>query len=163
MKNTQKTNASRILDSAGIDYALIPYEVDEDDLSAVHVAEMLHEDLSKLFKTLVLIGNKTGYFVCMIAADSELDLKKAAKISGNKKSDLIPMKDLLPLTGYVRGGCTPIGMKKDYPVYIDGGILMADEVYISAGRRGLQIRISPTDLIRQTQAVVADLVISDEN
>ena len=99
----------------------------------------------------------------MIAADSELDLKKAAKISGNKKSDLIPMKDLLPLTGYVRGGCTPIGMKKDYPVYIDGGILMADEVYISAGRRGLQIRISPTDLIRQTQAVVADLVISNEN
>lgn len=107
-----KTNAARLLDKAKIAYELIPYEVDEADLSAVHVAASLGEDINCVFKTLVLHGDKSGYFVCVIPGENEVDLKLAAKVSGNKKCDLIPVKELLPLTGYIRGGCSPIGMKK---------------------------------------------------
>jgi Cys-tRNA(Pro)/Cys-tRNA(Cys) deacylase len=107
-----KTNAARLLDRAKIAYELIPYEVDEKDLSAIHVATSLGEDIEQVFKTLILHGDKTGYFVCVIPGEHEVDLKLAAKVSGNKKCDLIPMKELLPLTGYIRGGCSPIGMKK---------------------------------------------------
>ena len=107
-----KTNAARLLDKAKIAYELIPYEVDEKDLSAIHVAASLGEDIEQVFKTLILHGDKTGYFVCVIPGEHEVDLKLAAKVSGNKKCDLIPMKELLPLTGYIRGGCSPIGMKK---------------------------------------------------
>lgn len=106
-----KTNAARLLDKAKIAYELIPYEVDEKDLSAIHVAASLGEDIEQVFKTLILHGDKTGYFVCVIPGEHEVDLKLAAKVSGNKKCDLIPMKELLPLTGYIRGGCSPIGMK----------------------------------------------------
>ena len=95
-----------------------PYEVDENDLSAVHVAASLGENIEQVFKTLVLHGDKSGYFVCVIPGEHEVDLKMAAKVSGNKKCDLIPMKELLPLTGYIRGGCSPIGMKKHFPTYI---------------------------------------------
>ena len=107
-----KTNAARLLDKAKIAYELIPYEVDENDLSAIHVADSLGENIEQVFKTLVLHGDKNGHFVCVIPGEHEVDLKLAAKASGNKKCDLIPMKELLPLTGYIRGGCTPIGMKK---------------------------------------------------
>ena len=107
-----KTNAARLLDKAKIAYELIPYEVDENDLSAVHVAASLGEDINCVFKTLILHGDKSGYFVCVIPGEHEVDLKLAAKASGNKKCDLIPVKELLPLTGYIRGGCSPIGMKK---------------------------------------------------
>lgn len=106
-----KTNAARLLDKAKIAYELIPYEFDESDLSAVHVAASLNEDINCVFKTLILHGDKNGYFVCVIPGEHEVDLKMAAKVSGNKKCDLIPMKELLPLTGYIRGGCSPVGMK----------------------------------------------------
>ena len=113
-----KTNVARLLDKAKIAYELISYEVDENDLSAVHVAASLGENIEQVFKTLVLHGDKSGYFVCVIPGEHEVDLKMAAKVSGNKKCDLIPMKELLPLTGYIRGGCSPIGMKKHFPTYI---------------------------------------------
>ncbi|MBR4883449.1 MAG: Cys-tRNA(Pro) deacylase, partial [Bacteroidales bacterium] len=113
-----KTNAARILDQKKISYELVPYEVDENDLAATHVAEQLGEDIEQVFKTLVLRGDKNGLLVCVIPGDKEVDLKKAAKLSGNKKVEMIAMKELLPLTGYIRGGCTPIGMKKPYPTWI---------------------------------------------
>ena len=112
-----KTNAARLLDKEKVNYELIPYEVDESDLSAVHVAESLGEDINQVFKTLVLRGDKTGHFVCVIPGDEEVNLKLAAKVSGNKSCDMIPMKELLPTTGYIRGACSPVGMKKHFPTY----------------------------------------------
>jgi len=158
MSKIEKTNAARLLDKAGVSYELIPYEVDENDLAAGHVAEQLGEPLDQVFKTLVLFGDKNGHFVCVIPGGEEVDLKKAAKVSGNKKCDLIPMKELLPTTGYIRGGCSPIGMKKPFPTYLEESATLYDYIYISAGIRGLQFRISPTDLISYTGAEVADLV-----
>ena len=114
-KKIEKTNAARLLDRAKITYELIPYTVDEDNLAATHVAEELGEDIATVFKTLILRGDRTGHFVCVIPGDKEVDLKAAARVSGNKKADLIPMKELLPTTGYIRGGCSPIGMKKPFP------------------------------------------------
>ena len=114
----EKTNAARLLDRAKIAYELVPYRVDEEHLAATHVAEQLGEDIETVFKTLVLKGDRTGYFVCVVPGDHEVDLKAAAKISANKKADLIPMKELLPVTGYIRGGCSPIGMKKAFPTYL---------------------------------------------
>ncbi len=154
----QKTNAARLLDKAKINYQLIPYEVDESDLSATHVAEQLGEDVNQVFKTLVLQGDKTGYFVCIIPGADELDLKKTAKVSGNKKCDLIPMKELLPLTGYIRGACSPIGMKKHFPTYIHETAELYDTIYVSAGQRGLQIQIAPENLIKEIQAIVVDII-----
>ena len=106
-----KTNAARLLDKAKISYELIPYEVDEDDLSAVHVAANLGENIDQVFKTLVVHGDKPGHFVCIVPGDKEVNLKLAAKVSGNKSCDMITMKELLPTTGYIRGACSPIGMK----------------------------------------------------
>lgn len=143
----QKTNAARLLDAAGIKYELIPYEVDENNLDAGHVAAQLGEDLDCVFKTLVLRGDKSGLFVCVVPGSTEVDLKVAAKISGNKNCEMIHVKELLPLTGYIRGGCSPIGMKKPYPTFIHESAILYDYIYISAGVRGLQIRISPADLI----------------
>ncbi len=143
----QKTNAARLLDAAGIKYELIPYEVDENNLDAGHVAAQLGEDLDCVFKTLVLRGDKSGLFVCVVPGSTEVDLKVAAKISGNKNCEMIHVKELLPLTGYIRGGCSPIGMKKPYPIFIHESAELYDYIYISAGVRGLQIRISPADLI----------------
>lgn len=152
-----KTNAARLLDKAKITYELIPYEVDENDLSAIHVAANLGEDIDTVFKTLILHGDKTGYFVCVIPGEHEVDLKLAAKVSGNKKCDLIPVKELLPLTGYIRGGCSPIGMKKPFPTYIHSSCMEHPYIYISAGQRGLQIKIAPTDLIKEVRAEVCVL------
>lgn len=154
-----KTNVARLLDKAKIGYQLIPYEVDENDLSATHVAHQLGENIAQVFKTLILQGDKNGYFVCVIPGGDEVDLKKAAKISGNKKCEMIPVKELLPLTGYIRGGCSPIGMKKHFPTYIHHTAQQFDKMYVSAGQRGLQIRLAPADLIRQTQALTADLTL----
>ena len=153
-----KTNAARLLDKAKVKYELIPYEVDENDLSAPHVAESLGENIDQVFKTLVLHGEKSGYFVCVIPGEHEVDLKMAAKVSGNKKCDLIPMKDLLPLTGYIRGGCSPIGMKKHFPTYIHETCLNFPYIFVSAGVRGLQLKIAPADLLRMAQAEVAILI-----
>lgn len=152
-----KTNAARLLDKAKITYELIPYEVDESDLSAIHVAEQLGEDVNQVFKTLVLHGDKTGYFVCIIPGDQELNLKFAAKASGNKNCEMIPMKNLLAVTGYIRGACSPIGMKKHFPTYIHHTCLEFDRIYVSAGQRGLQIMINPRELISIAQAKVEEL------
>lgn len=153
----KKTNAARLLDKAKISYELIPYEVDENDLSAIHVADSLGENIEQVFKTLVLHGDKNGHFVCVIPGEHEVDLKLAAKASGNKKCDLIPMKELLPLTGYIRGGCTPIGMKKPFPTYIHESCLNYPSIYISAGQRGLQLKLDPNDLIKEVHAEVCTL------
>ena len=143
----EKTNAARILSAASIAYELIPYEYTEDDLSATHVAQTLGEDIERVFKTLVLRGDRNGLFVCVIPGNFEVDMKLAAKISGNKSCQMIHVKELLPLTGYIRGGCSPIGMKKKYPTFIHESALLYDYIFISAGVRGLQIKIAPADLI----------------
>ncbi len=153
-----KTNVARLLDKAKVAYELIPYEVDETDLSAVHVAAQLGEDVDLVFKTIVLHGDKTGYFVCVVPGEHEIDLKKAARVSGNKKCELLPMKELLPTTGYIRGGCSPIGMKKHFPTYLHESAAQYQAVYISAGQRGLQVKLAPADLQREAQAVYADLI-----
>lgn len=152
-----KTNAARLLDKAAIPYELIPYEVDEKDLTALHVASQLGEDIATVFKTLVLHGDKSGYFVCVIPGDREIDLKLAAKASGNKKAELIPLKELLPVTGYIRGGCSPIGMRKCFPTLIHSSCLNYPHIYVSAGIRGLQIKIAPDHLIHFTGALVTPL------
>lgn len=158
MAKLQKTNVARILDQKKVAYELIPYVVDENDLGAQHIADQLCEDINQVFKTLVLKGERTGYFVCVVPGNCELDLKKAAKAAGDKKCDLIPMKELLPLTGYIRGGCSPIGMKKHFPTFFHQTCLDFDHIYVSAGQRGLQFRIAPKDLITVSQATVVDLV-----
>ena len=157
-KKIEKTNAARLLDRAKIAYELVPYTVDEDNLAATHVAEELGEDIATVFKTLVLRGDRAGLFVCVIPGDKEVDLKAAARVSGNKKADLIPMKELLPTTGYIRGGCTPIGMKKPLPTFIHSTCLDHERIYISAGVRGLQIAIAPADLVSFVGATVTDLI-----
>lgn len=157
-KKIDKTNAARLLDRAKIAYELIPYTVDESNLAATHVAEELGEDIASVFKTLILKGDRTGYFVCVIPGDKEVDLKSAARVSGNKSCDLIPMKELLPTTGYIRGGCSPIGMKRPFPTFIHATALDFDRIYISAGVRGLQIAIHPQALIDYVGATVADVV-----
>ncbi|MBE6300991.1 MAG: Cys-tRNA(Pro) deacylase [Parabacteroides distasonis] len=158
MAKINKTNVARLLDKAKVAYQLVPYEVDENDLSAIHVAEQLGEDIAQVFKTLVLHGDRNGYFVCVIPGGDEVDLKKAAKVSGNKSCEMIPMKELLPLTGYIRGGCCPIGMKKHFPTYFHYTAEQFDHIYVSAGQRGLQIKVAPTDLIRESRGEIADLV-----
>lgn len=153
-----KTNVARLLDKAKVPYELIAYEVDESDLSAVHVAAQLGEDIDLVFKTIVLHGDKSGYFVCVVPGEHEIDLKKAAKVSGNKKCELLAMKELLPTTGYIRGGCSPIGMKKHFPTYLHESASKYKYIYISAGQRGLQVKLSPEDLLCQAQATYADLI-----
>lgn len=157
-KKIEKTNAARLLDRAKIAYDLVPYTVDEDNLAATHVAEELGEDIATVFKTLVLRGDRAGLFVCVIPGDKEVDLKAAARVSGNKKADLIPMKELLPTTGYIRGGCSPIGIKKPLPTFIHSTCLDHERIYISAGVRGLQIAIAPADLVAYIGAAVVDLI-----
>ena len=144
----QKTNAARLLEAAGVAFELIPYEVDENNLAADHVAAQLGESIETVFKTLVLRGDRNGLFVCVMPGDMEVDLKIAAKISGNKSCAMIHVKELLPETGYIRGGCSPIGMKKHLPTFIYESALLYDHIYVSAGIRGLQIKINPEDLIK---------------
>lgn len=156
-KKIEKTNAARLLDKAGIRYDLIPYEVDENDLAVQHVAECLGQDIAKVFKTLVLWGDRTGYLVCVVPGDREVNLKALAKVSSNKKVEMIAMKDLLSVTGYIRGGCSPIGMKKRFPTYIHDTAERFDTIYVSAGVRGLQIEIAPASLISYVHAIVADI------
>lgn len=153
-----KTNVARILDVKKVQYTLVPYVVDENNLAATHIAEQLNEDIAQVFKTLVLRGDKTGLIVCVIPGDKEVDLKKAAKLSGNKKVEMILMKELLPLTGYIRGGCCPIGMKKPFPTWIHSTCTDFDYIYISAGVRGLQLKINPKDLVAVVGATIGDLI-----
>lgn len=153
-----KTNVMRLLDAANISYESKEYEVDEKDLSGSHAADMMGADHDTIFKTLVLKGEKTGYLVCCIPVDEELDLKKVAKAAHDKKVELIPMKDLLPLTGYIRGGCSPIGMKKKFPLYIEEIAILFDKIAVSAGQRGVQILLSPNDLCAYTEGSFAPLI-----
>ena len=154
-----KTNACRILDQKKVAYELIPYVVDESDLGAQHIADQLGEDIHQVFKTWVLKGDKTGHFVCVIPGNDEVDLKKTAKVTGNKSCDLIPMKELLPLTGYIRGGCSPVGMKKPFPTFIHETCQLFDYIYVSAGVRGLQFKLNPQHLIDLVGMTVADLTV----
>lgn len=149
-----KTNTARLLDQAGIPYELIEYSYTEDDLSAQHVAAELGENIEQVFKTLVLRGDKNGCFVCVIPGNFEVDLKVAARISGNKSCEMLHMKELLPTTGYIRGGCSPIGMKKTFPTFIHESALLYDYIYISAGIRGLQLKIDPQKLIDYIDAKI---------
>ena len=153
----EKTNAARLLEAAGIKFELIPYEYSEDDLSAQSVAAELREDIDRVFKTLVLRGDRNGIFVCVIPGNFEVDLKLAAKISGNKSCEMVHVRELLGLTGYIRGGCSPIGMKKAYPTFIHESALLYDYIYISAGQRGLQFKLDPQDLIAYTSAGIYPL------
>lgn len=150
----QKTNAARLLDKVKIAYELVPYPVDEEHLDAIHIAEVLSENIAQVFKTLVLKGDKTGFFVCVIPGDKEVNLKLAAKVSGNKSCDLIHVKELLPITGYIRGGCSPIGMKKPFPTFIHETCLEHSYIFVSAGMRGLQLKINPDDLVKYVGATV---------
>ena len=156
-KKTEKTNAARLLDKAGISYKLIPYEFDENDLAAQHVADSLGQDIARVFKTLVLHGDKTGYIVCVVPGNGEVDLKALAKTSGNKKVEMIAMKDLLSVTGYIRGGCSPIGMKKRFPTFFHTTALSFETIYVSAGIRGLQIEIAPRELIDFVNGSIAEV------
>ncbi len=158
MTKINKTNVARILDTKKISYQLIPYTVDENNLAATHIAEELNENIAQVFKTLVLRGDRTGHFVCVIPGNCEVDLKKAAKVSGNKKAEMIPMKELLPTTGYIRGGCSPVGMKKPFPTWFHHTCLEFEYIYLSAGVRGLQIKVNAEEIITLIKASADDLV-----
>ena len=158
MKKVKKTNAARILDNLKISYEVKTYEVDEEDLSAVHVAETMGLDIKSIFKTLVARGDKNGIIMAVINGADELDFKALAKASGNKSVEMIHLKELQPLTGYIRGGCSPLGAKKAYPVYIDSKAMEQENISISAGVRGEQLILAPTDLVKAANATVADIV-----
>ncbi|MDR2101610.1 MAG: Cys-tRNA(Pro) deacylase [Treponema sp.] len=155
--NVKRTNVLRLLDAGNIPYETAEYPVDESDLSARHAAELLGLPAERVFKTLVLQGESGAYLVCCIPAGAELDLKKLARISGEKRAALIPVKDLPSLTGYIRGGCSPIGMKKQYPTFIDETAELFETISVSAGVRGLQVLLAPGDLLRFISAKTADL------
>ena len=152
-----KTNAMRILDSLKIRYTPCEYEPDENDLSGVHIAAQIGLPEDQVFKTLVAIGDKNGPAVFVIPCAMELDLKKCAVVSGNKRVELLAVKELLGLTGYIRGGCSPIGMKKKYPTYFDESAELFDEITVSAGIKGCQLLLNSGDIIRASEAVLADL------
>jgi Cys-tRNA(Pro)/Cys-tRNA(Cys) deacylase len=147
-----KTNAARILDAAGIRYELREYKVNEDDLSAPHVAEAIGMPAEQVFKTLVARGDRTGVLMACIPGNSELNLKALAAASGNKKVELVAVKEVLGLTGYIRGGVSPVGTKKPYPLYLDETVDLWDVVAVSAGMRGLQMLVAPDDLVRAAGA-----------
>jgi len=157
MAKTTKTNAARILDKKGIAYELLSYEVDEQNLGAEHVAELLNIPLEQAFKTLVLRGDKTGILVACVAGDKEINLKKLAALSKNKKVEMVPMKDILGLTGYIRGGVSPLGMKKEYPTFVDESMLTKEKIIVSAGQRGLQLYLKPQDLLQSISCTVGEI------
>jgi len=152
-----KTNVMRLLDQAGISYRAIEYEVDENNLGGEHVAELIHMPAEQVFKTLVAKGEKKGYVVFCIPVNTELNLKKAAIIIGDKKVEMLPVKDLLGTTGYIRGGCSPIGMKKKFPTYLDETAILFDEITVSAGVRGCQLCIPREPLVEYIGAILCDV------
>jgi Cys-tRNA(Pro)/Cys-tRNA(Cys) deacylase len=152
-----KTNAARILDAAGVSYELRAYAVDEEHLAATQVSEAIGMPPEQVFKTLVARGDRTGIVMAAIPANAELDLKALAAASGNKKIDLVPMKEVLGLTGYVRGGVSPVGAKRAYPIYLDETAILWDVISVSAGVRGCQMLIAPDDLVRVTGAVTCEI------
>ena len=152
-----KTNVMRLLDAAHIVYETGTYEVDENDLSGSHAADLMGVDHDRMYKTLVLKGEKKGYLVCCIPVDEELDLKKAARAAGEKKVEMIHVKDMFEITGYIRGGCSPIGMKKKFPTFIDEAALKYETIAVSAGQRGFQVLLSPQTLADYVGAKLLDL------
>ena len=159
MKKIKKTNAARILDELHIIYELKTYPVDEEHLDAVHVAKEVGMPPEQVFKTLCVRGDKTGVIFAVIPGNGELDLKALARVSGNKRCEMVHLKEVLPLTGYIRGGCSPLGAKKDYPVFMDETCWLFDRIAISAGLRGMQILAAPEDLVRATGAAVDSLIM----
>ncbi len=157
----KKTNAARILDQHRISYDLAEYEVDENDLSAENVAAKVGQPIGIVFKTLVLEGDKTGYLVAVIPGAAEVDLKKLAALSGNKKCRMVPLKNVHALTGYLRGGVSPVGTKIAYPVFLDQQAFEHGKIFVSAGVRGLQMQLSPGDLQKVTGAVQGDISTTD--
>jgi len=153
-----KTNVTRLLEAAGVEFEILDYEVDESDLSAVHAAESLGLDPDQVFKTILLVGERRGPFVCVIPGSCEIDLKKAARARGDKSASLLPLKELEPLTGYLRGGCSPLGMKKTFPTFIDETAMLFEKISVSAGRRGLQVLIAPAVLAGICGASRVDLI-----
>jgi Cys-tRNA(Pro)/Cys-tRNA(Cys) deacylase len=149
-----KTNTARLLDSLGIPYRLQDYEVDPGDLTAESVAAKIGLPPEQVFKTLVARGDRTGVLLAVVPGDTELDLKALARLSGDRKVDTVSLKEVQPLTGYVRGGVTALAGKKDYPVFADETIELFDEISVSAGARGTQILLAPGDYLRATRATV---------
>ena len=162
MAGFKKTNAMRILDKAGIEYTYQEYEYDENDLDGHHVAEFLNIPYEEVFKTLVAKTDSGEYVVFCICVDDEIDLKKAARLAGAKRVEMIHVKDLLGVTGYIRGGCSPIGMKKPFPTFIDSSALLHEKIHVSAGVRGQQLCISPRDLINFIKATVVENLACDK-
>lgn len=156
-----KTNAMRLLDKAKIKYGTIEYEIDENDLSGVTIAKKANLDDKMVFKTLVAKGDKTGYLVFCIPVAKEVDLKKAAKISGNKKIEMVHVKDLLGLTGYIRGGCSPVGMKKKFDTYFDETCKNFEKITVSAGVRGCQLLLNTGDITKFTNAKINSLTMEE--
>ena len=155
----QKTNVMRMLDTAKIPYRVMEYEVDENNLAGTHIAEQIGLAYEMVFKTLVARGDKTGPVVFCIPCDAEIDLKKAARVTGNKRIEMVQVKELLGLTGYIRGGCSPIGMKKKFPTFIDETALLLDEIAVSAGVRGAQLLLSTEALMAFADAKPVDLTV----
>ena len=160
MKHNKKTNAARKLDELKIEYKIVEYPVDEEHLDAMHVAQEVGMPPAQVFKTLCVRGDKNGVMFAVIPGDGELDLKALAKVSGNKRAELVALKEVLPLTGYIRGGCSPLGAKKNYPVYMDDSCNNWPEIAISAGQRGMQLVAAPADLQRATNATVVPLIFA---
>lgn len=158
MGKTGKTNVMRLLDKAKIKYEAKEYPVDEKDLSGSHAADLMGVDHGSVFKTLVLKGERTGFLVCCIPVDGEVDLKKAARAAGDKKVEMLPMKELLPVTGYIRGGCSPIGMKKRFPTYLDLSAERYEKIAVSGGMRGVQVVLEPRALVELVGAKIVDLM-----
>lgn len=154
-----KTNAMRMLTAARIPFEVKEYEVDESDLSGVHIAEQIGLPCEMVFKTLVARGDKTGPLVFCIPAAAELDLRAAASLTGNKKIEMIHVKDLLALTGYIRGGCSPIGMKKKFPTFVDESALQFERITVSSGTKGAQLLLKTADLLQFTQAKPLSLTV----
>ena len=160
MKHNKKTNAARKLDELKIEYKIVEYPADEEHLDAIHVAQEVGMPPAQVFKTLCVRGDKNGVMFAVIPGDGELDLKALAKVSGNKRAELVALKEVLPLTGYIRGGCSPLGAKKNYPVYMDASCNNWPEIAISAGQRGMQLVAAPADLQRATNATVVPLIFA---
>lgn len=156
---SSKTNAIRLTQQAGIPCREDFYEFDEKDLNGMHAAEAIGMPPEQVFKTLVARGERTGINVFCIPVCCELDLKKAARAAGDKNMELIPVKELLPLTGYIRGGCSPVGMKKKYPTFLDETATLWDEIAVSAGERGHQLILNPDDLARLVSAALVDIIL----
>ena len=157
MEKVKKTNAARILDQKHVAYELIPYPVTETELGAEHIAKTLHEPIERVFKTILVRGDKTGPLIGVVPGNFEVALKELAKVSGNKRIDTVPLKELTPLTGYIRGGCSPVGLKKPFPIFIHETATKFETIFISAGQRGIQLKISPKALVEAVHATVSKI------